>query len=185
LAFNISDFIARGLPFGGARPSHFQVLINTPSGVPNITERISLTGKATQVPGSTLGSIPVRYFGREAKMAGSRMFQPWTVTVMNDEDFEVRHALEVWSNLINSHEQNLRNTAFRRNSEHKTSVFVTQFAKIGSPIRTYELVNAWPQDITQMDLSWDNAEAIQEYNVTFEYDFWKPAAPGVTGSFAV
>lgn len=185
MAFNISRFTSQGLPFGGARSAYFEVILNTPSGIPNIGEKISLTCKAAQLPGSTLTSIPVRYFGRETKHAGTRTFQPWQIIVLNDEDFAVRHALELWSNSINRHEQNVRDAAFHRNSQYRTTALVTQYSKVNVPIRTYELVNAWPQEVAPIDLNWDNAEAIQEYGVIIEYDFWRPVAPSTTGSFSV
>ena len=185
MSFNISEFISQGLPLGGARSSHFQIVINTPNGVPNVGARMAVTAKAGSIPDSTLGSIPVRYFGREVKFAGSRIFQPWIVTVLNDEDFEIRQALETWSNLINTHEQNLRAQQLRRNNEYRMTGYVTQFAKTGQPVRTYEFVNMWPQELSPIELSWDNAEAIQEYNVTFEYDFWRIVAPSTTGSLNV
>jgi hypothetical protein len=59
--------------------------------------------KTAQLPGATLGVVPVQYFGRELKFIGNRQFADWTITVINDEDFIVRNAFERWMNGINSH----------------------------------------------------------------------------------
>ena len=184
MAFNVSEFAAAGLPFGGARSSLFRAIVDTPSGVPNIGERFSFTCKSAQIPASTLSVIPIRYFGREVKFAGSRTFQPWQVTILNDEDYAVRHALETWSNLINRHEANLRDNQLASNSGYRTNATVTHFSKTGVPVRTYEFVNLFPTDIAAMDMAWETTDAIQEYAVTFEYDYWRIIAPTTTGVLA-
>lgn len=185
MAFNISEFAAAGLPLGGARPSLFNVVIDTPTGVPNVGARMAVTCKAAQLPASTLSSIPIRFFGREVKFAGTRTFQPWQVTILNDEDFQIRQALETWSNLINKHEANLRDPALLTNSTYRTTATVTQFGKTGNVLRTYEFVNIFPTEVGPIDLSWDNGDAIEEYGVVFDYDYWRIVAPTTTGSFAV
>jgi hypothetical protein len=182
MAFNISDFAARGLPLGGARPSLFQVVVETPSGVPNVGARFSMTCRATSIPASSIGSIPVRYFGRDVKFAGSRTFQPWNVTVLNDEDFQIRQAMETWSNLINRHEANLRDPALATNSSYRTTATVNQFGKTGDIVRSYQFVNIFPVNIGAITLSWDAAEQIEEFDVEFDYDFWKIVAPSTTGT---
>jgi len=182
MAFNISEFASAGLPLGGARYSLFNVIIDTPSGVPNIAARASFTCKAAQIPASTLATIPIRYFGREVKFAGSRTFAPWTVTILNDEDFAVRNAMELWSNNINRHEANLRDTALATNSAYRTTATVTQYSKTGVPVRTYEFVNIFPTEVSAIEMTWDNADAIQEYTVSFEYDYWRIIAPTTTGT---
>ena len=185
MAFNVSQFAAAGLPLGGARPSLFSVIVDTPNGVPNVGARFSFTCKAAQIPASTLGTIPIRYFGREVKFAGNRTFAPWQVLVLNDEDFTIRNAMETWSNLINRHQSNVRDPALATNSSYRTTATVTQYGKTGVPIRTYEFVNIYPQDIGAIDVNWDNGEAIEEFPITFEYDYWQVVAPTTTGTFAV
>lgn len=185
MAFNISEFVSRGMPLGGARNSLFQVIIDTPPGVPNVGARFSVSCSAAQLPESQLGVIPIRYFGRETKFAGFRTFQPWQVTVLNDEDFEIRHALETWSNLINRHEANLRDPAFAGSSSYKATGTVNQFGKTGQIIRSYEFVNIWPENIATIELSWESAEQIEQFTVTWSYDYWKVVPPGNTGTLNV
>lgn len=185
MAFNISEFAAAGLPQGGARGSLFNVIVDTPSGVPNIGARISFTCKSAQIPASSIGTIPLRYFGREIKIAGNRTFAPWQVTILNDEDFAIRHAMEVWSNAINSHQGNLRNAALGTVSSYRTTATVTQYSKTGVPIRSYEFVNLFPTEISTIDVSWDNVDSVEEFSVSFDYDFWKVVAPSTTGVLAI
>ena len=40
-------------------------------------------------------------------MAGDRTFEPWSVTVVNDGDFNIRKAFEKWSRGINTYFKNV------------------------------------------------------------------------------
>ena len=40
------------------------------------------------------------------KIAGERSFDTWTVTVINDNNFTIRDAMEKWMNLINKTSDN-------------------------------------------------------------------------------
>lgn len=185
MSFKVTEFAAAGLPQGGARPNLFNVIIDTPTGVPNVGARMAVTCKAAQIPASTLSSIPIRYFGREVKFAGTRTFQPWQVSILNDEDFQIRQALETWSNLINRHEANLRAESLLNNAAYRTTASVTQYGKTGNALRTYEFVNIFPTEIGPIELNWDNGDAIEEYAVVFDYDYWRIVPPTLTGSITV
>lgn len=181
MSFSVTEFAAAGLPQGGARPSLFSVIVDTPNGIPNIGARISFTCSAANLPASTLGLIEVPYFGRRIKLAGNRTFENWSVTIMNDEDFQVRNALEQWSNAINRHQANLRATNLATPAQYRTTGTVTQYSKTGVPIRTYEFVNLFPATISTIDLNWETADAIETYTVDWAYDYWRVVAPGTTG----
>jgi hypothetical protein len=173
MAFNINQFKSRGLTKGGARPSLFQVQINPNIGEdPVAVEKFTFTCRASEVPASTVESIPVPYFGRTIKLAGDRSFADWSVTVMNDEDYLVRNMFEDWSNKIN---QLAGNRKLLSNNSYKFSdALVTQFSKDGSPIRAYNFVGIFPVQVSNMALDWDSTNTIQTFDVTFAYDYWIP-----------
>lgn len=181
MAFDVANFVSAGLPLGGARPSLFQVVVDTPNGIPNIGARMAFTCSAAQLPSSVIGVVEAPYFGRRVKLAGNRTFEPWTVTVLNDEDFQVRNAMEQWSNAINSHKANLRSVNISTPAQYRTTGLVTQFSKTGVPIRTYKMVNLWPSNIAAIDLNWETADAIETFTVEFQYDYWEVVAPSTTG----
>ena len=62
---------------------------------------------------------------------------------------------------------------------------MTQYSKTGVPIRTYEFVNIFPSEVGAIELSWDSVDAIEEFPVTFEYDYWRIVAPSTTGVLAI
>jgi hypothetical protein len=147
MAFNINDIKAQ-LSKGGARQSLFQVNINNP--VSNdANAKTPFMVQASQIPASTLGTIQIPYFGRILKLAGDRTYDPWTVTVINDEDFIIRSAMEEWASQINGLATNVRTR-----SNYKTNAQVLQYVKDGSVIRQYTFHGIYPAEVSPIELDW-------------------------------
>lgn len=178
MAFSIND-IRSQLALGGARASLFQVVFNNP-GNSSGNLKVPFLCKAAQMPASSLGTIEVPYFGRKIKLAGDRTFDAWTVTIINDEDFLIRNAIEEWSNKINTFLGNLRAFGTSAPSQYKAEAQVTQFSKVGDPIRTYTFHGIYPESVTAIDVDWANTDTIEEFQVTFQYDWWD--VEGSTGN---
>lgn len=175
---NIND-IRSYLELGGARSTLFQVQIfNNINTQGNF--KVPFLCKAAQIPASTLGTIEVPYYGRKIKLAGDRTFEPWTVTIINDEDFVIRNAMEEWSNQINTHLSNLRATGSSSPNEYKSNALVTQFSKTGDSLRTYTFNGIYPESVSSIDLDWAATDTIEEFQVTFQYDWWE--VDGATGN---
>jgi len=157
----------------GARPTLFDVIITNPyESMPDIQFLVS----ATSIPESQLGNIPVPYFGRIVNFAGDRSYQPWTVTVMNDEDFKVRNALETWSDTINT-----KRTNVRVDNNYKSDAIVNQYDKTGNIIRSYQFIGIYPAIIEPIRLDWADTNTFERFNVQFIYDYWR-IIPGPTGT---
>lgn len=180
MSFSIGQ-IRSSLQFGGARPTRFQVTLSSPfdGGLGSITPFLV---QASEIPSSQIGAIEVPYMGRKIRVAGDRTFEAWRVTVINDEDFKIRHALEDWHNRINSVEGNLNTTGNSRPNNYKQDAIVDQYAMSNdqSPIRTYKLYGAFPTDISSIDLDWNATNQIQTFGVSFSYD-WMEVISGNTG----
>jgi len=179
MAFNINE-IRSQLSLGGARPTLFQVNISNPANAAADLKTPFLV-RASQVPASTLGFIEVPYFGRKVKIAGDRTFAEWNVTVINDEDFLIRNSMEEWMNTINSHLGNVRGFGSASDLSYKSTAQVIQYSKTGVPIREYSFNGIFPTNITEMDVDWNATDVIQEFNVTFQYDWWEVTG-GSTGN---
>ena len=169
MAFNIND-IRSQLTLGGARPSLFQVIISNPVN-PIADLKLPFLCKAAQMPASSLlGTIEVPYFGRKLKIAGDRRFDAWAVTIINDEDFLVRNAMETWNNSINLYQQNITALGTSAPAVYKSQATVTQFGKDGTILRTYQFNGIFPDQISPIDLSWNATDEIEEFQVSFQYD---------------
>lgn len=168
---NISDFKAN-LIGGGARANQFRVELSFPSYVaagPVVGLKSQFLCKGAQLPGSTVENIPLQYRGRAVNIAGERTFTPWTVTVYNDTDFAIRNALEQWSNGV----QNLSSTNGRVNPrDYQVDLQVHQLDRNGAIVKTYRFIDAYPTDIGAIALDYDQANAIETFDVTFTYNYW-------------
>lgn len=179
MAFSITD-IKSQLQFGGARPTQFQCRIFNPANsVADIKSQFMI--EASQIPSEIIGQVEVRYFGRAIKLAGDREYDTWTVTIMNDEDFLVRNALEEWTNAINGRETNLRGFGGASDSLYKSQAQVVQFSKTGQIVREYEFDGIFPVEISPIDLDWNATNQIEKFTVTFAYDMWRLVG-GTTGN---
>jgi len=174
MAFNINEFKSQ-LTGGGARANLFQVQILNPIDS-SADLKSAFMIKTAALPESTVGEFVVPYFGREVKYAGDRKFGPWSVTILNDEDFLVRNSLEAWMNAINSHDSNTRALP----QDYKSNALITQYGKDGSALRTYVFEGMFPVSVDAIAMGWDTNDAIQEFGVTFSYDLWK--VEGNTGN---
>ena len=171
MAFNITDF-RTAMAYDGQRPNLFEVTITPYTGGADLTD-LQWFCKGTSIPGATIGTVIVPYFGREIKLAGNRTFAEWTVTVINDETFAIRSQFEAWMNSINEHSANKR-IASGGSMDYVKQATVTQFGKTGhgDTSAVYQFQNIFPTDLSEITLDWGDNDVIEEYTVTFAYDYW-------------
>jgi len=180
MAFSVNEFRAQ-MQNDGARPNLFEVSMPFPtfSAPRNAQTKLTFMCKTAQLPGATIGVVPVQYFGRELKFAGNRTFQDWTITVINDEDFLIRNAFERWMNGINSHGFNVRNPLALSPLGYTVDGDVTQYGKTGNTLKKYKFVGLFPTDLTAIDVDWGSNDAIEEFSVSLSYQWWESVADGV------
>jgi hypothetical protein len=186
MAFNVQRFRS-SLVGDGARPNLFEFRMGFPTeatggGVGNtaggndnssVTSKFSFMARAGQMPGSSVNPIPVMYFGRELKFAGNRTFPEWTVTIINDEDFSLRNSFEKWMTGLNSHVSNVRSPNFPTPGSYTEDISVLQYSKFDDVIKSYKLVGAFPIDVSPIELDWGANDQIEEFTVTFAYQWWE------------
>lgn len=170
---NISDFKSQ-LIGGGARPNQFRVELTFPSfasGGALAGQQSQFLCRAAQLPGSRVGSIPLAYRGKTVHVAGEREFEPWTVSIYNDTNFNIRNAFESWSGGINSY----NSIAGRTNpSEYEVDLSVHQLDRSGAIIKSYKFFDAFPIDIGAIDLNFESTNEIEQFSVTFQYNYFEP-----------
>ena len=179
---NINNFKSR-LEGGGARPNLFRALVTFPGQVGDIGELSNLGSfmiKGASLPASIVAPVEIPYLGRKLKVAGDRTYEPYTLTIINDTNFKVRHAFEKWMDLINDNVANVStfsqaNTAL----DYMSTVQVQQLGRENDANATdplflaeYTLVDAFPTNISAIDLNWESNDAIEEFTVEMNYQYW-------------
>jgi len=196
---NITNFRDR-LVGGGARPNLFEVNIELPDGVigqADYRDDVRFMVKAAEIPAANIGNIPVPFRGRVLPVAGDRTFDPWTVTVINDSKFNIRDAMEQWSNKINDLQFDVGDIS---PSNYQTKAEVFQLSRGGKTtsasstggetinvLRTYNFEGIYPSVVSSIPLDYGATDSIEEFQVTFNYLFWtvegglpNSPAPGTT-----
>ena len=170
MPFSINNFRAQ-LQGQGARPNLFEVTIPFPGAVNpgEAGQKITFMCKGAQIPGADLGMVEVDYFGRKIKLAGNRTFAEWTTTVINDEDFAVHAGLTNWMNAINSHATNERQIT---GTDYQVDAQVVHYKKDGDIAKEINIINCWPSSVAAIELGWDQNDAIEEFSVVWQYDYW-------------
>ena len=170
----VADFVSnfRG---GGARPNRYEVIMTFPQKVNSsyAPTKLGFTCKATSIPGSTMEAVTVPYMGREVKVAGDRTWEDWTVTIINDVDFIVRDTFEKWMDRINGHESNIAIKGWQNPSNYYSTATVAQTDREGNIVKTYEVDQLFPTTIGSIELGYENNNSIEEFEVTFAFNWWK------------
>ena len=170
----IDDFKAN-LIGGGARANQYRVTITPPSGIAIGLDvrRASFLVTASQLPESTLGEIAVPFRGRTIFVSGDRPApETWTVTFMNDTDFMIRNAMELWHNGINDF---ANNTGVINSADYQTDLIVEQLDRDDTVLKSYIFRSAYPLTIGAIDLSNEEATEIETFEVTWRYKHFEPS----------
>jgi hypothetical protein len=175
--FDINTFKTT-LKNGGARPNQFQVTLNFPPVLLALNQTYSRPSNflvtVAELPGQTIGVTPVYYRGREIKLAGDKVFAPFTCTILNDTDFQLRDGLERWMNEI---ESNTIKTGKTDPSEYQAPIVVTQLDRAGATLRSYRLFGAFPTDISPVGLDFSANDQLSTFGVTFQYQHFDVFSP--------
>jgi hypothetical protein len=178
MTYDVSAFRS-AMAFDGARANLFEVTFIFPAvlGRSAASQEMTFMCKSASLPGTSFGTVPLFYFGRELKFAGNRTFADWTVTVINDEDFQTRNAFEAWMNGINTHVSNLRTIGVSP-SQYQVDAQILQYGKAGNALKGYNMIGLFPVDLSAIDTDWGTNDTIEDYTVTLAYQWWEASAPG-------
>jgi hypothetical protein len=168
----ITDFKSK-LTGGGARPNLFEVELAFPEEIEianDVKDKSRFLVKAAALPASNITPIDINFRGRILKIAGDRTFDTWTVTVINDTDFAIRSAFEKWMNQINKLSDA---TGAQNPADYQEDAFVHQLDRDGSTLRTYKFFDVFPTNISQVDLSYETIDTLEEFTVELQVLYWE------------
>ena len=193
---NINDFKSKLA--GGVRPNLYTVEIPFPTIIPgNASDLMGQTKflcRSAALPGSTQGLIEVPFRGRFLKIPGDRTFEAWTATFYNTTSFDLRTAFEAWINLGNKVDENIGTYNYGSvggppGGAYFQDILVSQNTKDSkqqgaesSTIKTYKLIGAWPTSVGPITVAYDSNDAIEEFDVEFQYQYFDSFAAGTTST---
>ena len=178
----LSDFKS-ALIGGGARPNLFEVSFgNAPANAGTLDPNFIMLCKAANLPASNIASIDVPFRGRTFKVAGDRTYDTWSITVINDTNFLIRTFMENWMQHIGQYKDA---SGVTNPADYMANATVTQLdrnvstmgASSGSGVKNakeYKFEDIFPTNISAIDLSFDSSDAIEEFTVEFQVNYWYP-----------
>ena len=168
--FNINTF--REKLNGGSKANLFRMDIALNDGpIPGVDlGDFSVLCKSGAIPAFTLGVIEVPFRGRRIKIPGDRTYGDWTATFVNDGNQNIRKTFDNWLKSIvdPDGEEDIRSSS---EDTYRSTITVNQLKADGTVARVYKLFDAFPTDVSAIDLSYDTTDAIQEFTVTFQYHY--------------
>jgi len=178
--FNINTF--RQKLNGGSKANLFriEILPDVVGGIDGVDlTDLTILCKSGAIPAFTLGIIEVPFRGRRIKIPGDRTYADWTATFVNDDSQNIRKSFDNWMNNIIDvdGENSLRDGT----ASYRCKIIVSQLRPDGTTARVYELYDAFPTDVSAIDLSYDTTDAVQEFTVTFQYHYLDVGATSETG----
>ena len=167
---NITEFKSR-LGAGGARPNQFRVLLGFPSYVTGVDTSYSILVTGAAVPASNVNPAVIQYRGREVKLAGERVFDPWTVTIVNDTNQSLRRPFEQWMSGMNN---NATNTGILTPAQYQADLVIEHLDRNDKVLKggRYTLRNAFPIQMSEIALQYAQNDVIEEFTVTFQYQHY-------------
>jgi hypothetical protein len=190
--FSISTF--REALKSGSRPNLFRIDVTIPATL--ISSGVNVGGYSTLVrsaalPSATIGTIELPMNGgRRFKLGGDRVFTEWTSTVLNDENYTLRSSLEAWQDQMVFNNFEIGSSLGNRSATAGATadvpaglygtIQIYQLDETGASITngSYRLVNCWPSDISAIDLSYDTTDAVEDFTVTWTYDYYENGFEG-------
>lgn len=195
MATGITDFRSR---FFGHRPNRFIINGSFPEAVAQGNNSTAGAGaglhfdvycKATQVPGSSIGVIPIAWQGRTVKFSSERTYADWTIQIYDSsiKGQNLRLLFEDWINKMNHRTDHTLDYSLTSNWQVSFNDVSQSLASTpqSSHQETYTLYNCFPIDISPIDLSYDMADSFAEITVTLAYDYWAPDGAANAGNATV
>ena len=167
--FNINTF--REKLNGGSKANLFRMDIIPEFTIPGGFDQkvTSILCKSGAIPAFTLGIIEVPFRGRRIKIPGDRTYGDWTATFVNDDNQKTRKYFDAWMNtIVDVNGENALRTGV---GSYRCRISINQLRPDGNISRTYDLYDAFPTDVSAIDLSYDTTDAVQEFTVTFQYHY--------------
>ena len=176
--FNVSKFKG-ALPGGGARPSLFEFSLSGLNSTLTGMGNINMYCQVSALPALTVTPIEKMYFGRTVRIPGDLVYGDLSTTIYQTEKGTERIGIETWMDKINGHVENVSSL------ESETGNFMAKYSATGKLIQyskaggaaankrsTVEFVDLWPQSVTEIALSYDTASDIEQFDVTWSYNYY-------------
>lgn len=171
---------------GLARPNRYGVRINTIKLLANPTtafqfgilraarlrsdRHLDIYCEEAELPGRSFATSEVRHYGPHFTIPYQPVYNSITLSFYVNDDMLERRFFDAWQNSV----MNPFTKDMNFFDDYTTDIFVYQLSKTGE-LTPYVVVlrDAWPVNVNQMRLSYDETNTVHKLPVTFNYTKWE------------
>lgn len=159
---------------GYARSNRFRVLFPLPATLsnaysPSILELISTQCQAVNLPSKQLGTFNHRNLGPIEKMPYDSIFNEITMTFRVDSKYLTRRFFQDWIMSINDHS----GKTFKYRDEYQVDFNIMALNNKGDDVINIKVFQAYPTNLTAINLDENSTDTITEFSVSFVYTQWR------------
>lgn len=159
----------RGAIRSGVQRAHkWSVLVNMPefASSNDTVRQASLLARTTALPSATLGVIEIGWGGRTIPLPGDRQYEEYTINFINVNDGNVFRAFRRWQEGINGSDSN---TGLTLLDDYMRDIQLDLKDNNDAVTMTYILRDAWPVNVTGLELDAGAMDSYTDFTVTFRY----------------
>lgn len=185
MAFNINEFTASIGAKGVSKTSDFRVFITCPR--LRGSEELTLRAESVQLPGRTVSTTEFIDVGPQRKIGYGAIYTDTTINFILNERYDEKRYFDQWIDLVvgNHRVESSPYQLGRFNpgyyNDYVGTITIFNFGKVGVPLYTTKLIEAYPISIAPISLDWSSDE-IAKLNVQFAFRYYTHEKPENTGS---
>ncbi len=158
---SINDFVQK-FSSGFARSNLFRVnFFNLPE-LPH-SELLSFACKNIQIPGVTFNESKFLVDGYYRKFVSGADYDPITINFFIDGDGFITKLFTQWSAYIFSEGK------YGFKESYSCNIDIDLLDRIGNVIHKVKIIEAYPTNISALDLAWENSDTLLEYSISFNF----------------
>tara|TARA_R100001509_G_scaffold148320_1_gene106072 strand:- start:36737 stop:37264 length:528 start_codon:yes stop_codon:yes gene_type:complete len=128
--------------------------------------------RAVSLPPSQINEIRIPYRGRILKWPGDRVYQPWTIRILdeNGNDNNLWKAFHKWSDEINNHIEN--DQKLDNLDDFAVDWVIEQVDENEDVTKRIDLIGCWPNLVGPIDMDANAVDTLVEFNVVVNYQYY-------------
>tara|TARA_R110002124_G_scaffold73192_2_gene196295 strand:- start:221 stop:733 length:513 start_codon:yes stop_codon:yes gene_type:complete len=128
--------------------------------------------RAVSLPPSQINEIRIPYRGRILKWPGDRVYQPWTIRILDENGSNnLWKAFHDWSDDINSHIEN--DNELNVLEDFTKDWIIKQVDENEDTMKEINLIGCWPNLIGPIDMDANAVDTLVEFNVVVNYQYYE------------
>lgn len=179
----LNNFISEMRNNSVARTNLFDVTMGIPTvmGGKMTTQKLSLYAEGAQLPGMNIQTDSIKRYGvgPQESVPYSLQFNDININFIGDGKGEIYKFFYNWMHSIVKADSDMSSEKVSRTGlapyevefkdRYQTTINITTYNEQGQPVLVYSLFGAFPKNVPDVSLSWNEGSQYMQFGVTFAY----------------